>query len=163
MAVLTLDLGWAMGWCTWRRGEAIASGVVKLHAEHVDHGIRLLAMAQWLTAKRIEILNSGEVLTDVVWEEITFVGRDNGPDAMHVHGKQLGNVERWCAFHKITRRGIPWNTVKKHVTGHGSASQQLVLKTVQQRFPDVVDHNQASAVAVMLTAQNKFPHKAEAA
>lgn len=168
MAVISLDLGWSFGWCTWRRGDVIASGVVHLARETAVDGMRLLAFSQWLSAKRAEILAAGETLDDVAYEQITFIGKGNGPESTHAHGKQLGTVQRWCAFYKIGNPpgepiGVPWNTVKKFVTNHGSASRQLVLKTIRERFPEVHDHNQASAVAVMLTAQNKYPNQPKAA
>lgn len=156
MATLTIDLGWSFGWCTWRRGDAIASGHVNLGRLSDYDGGRLLEMSRWLTGKRDEINRAGETLTDVVYEEINFIGDQNGVDALHAHGKQLGNLERWCAFYKIRCRGIAWNTIKKHVTGHGSASRQTMLEVVQKRFPEVTNADQSSAVAVMLTAKDKF-------
>ena len=153
MAVLTLDLGWHFGWCTWRRGDNFASGHVNLGLEMRSDGLRLLALSRWLDSTLGLITQAGEELTDVRYERITFKGRDNGPEAMHAHGKQLGTVERWCALRKIkTCEGIPFNAVKLHVAGNGYATQGAVLKAVQRKFPNVTDHNEASAVAVMLTA-----------
>lgn len=153
MAVLTLDLGWHFGWCTWRRGDNFASGHVNLAKESRLDGVRLLAFTQWLDGTLKLIRNAGEELTDVRFEQITFTGKDNGPEAMHAHGKQLGAVERWCALRRIkTCEGIPFNTVKLHVAGNGYATQGAVLAAVQRKFPKVLDHNEASAVAVMLTA-----------
>ncbi len=160
MAVLALDLGWEFGWCLWRRGDRITSGVVNLRRDAHTDGLRLLAKRQWLTATLGQLEGAGEKLTDVVYEQITFVGK-NGVETLHAHGKQLGAVESWCALKKVAEpRGIAWDVIKKHVTGQRSAARELVLKTIQQRFPDVQNHNQASAVAVMLTAQFKFPAKA---
>src|SRR5712664_1523626 len=57
VAVLTLDLGWRFGWCTWRRGDAIAHGFKQI--PDGQDGVRLLCFRQWLTAKRKEIIDAG--------------------------------------------------------------------------------------------------------
>ena len=163
MAVLALDLGWTFGWCVWLRGDRYDSGVVKLASESPDDGVRLLAFRQWLAAKRTEIMAAGETLNDVAYERVDFLAKDNGLNAAHVWGAQWGNLASWCAHHRIDLQGLAVSTIKKHATGHGSASRALVLDRMRARFPNVVDPDQASAVAVMLTAQNKFPHQAEAA
>ena len=162
MARLALDLGWSFGWCLeWRRLERLESGVVKLRAMHHLDGFRMVAKTEWLTATLKRIHDAGETLERVFYERITFVG-DNGVAAIHAHGKQLGTVERWCALKKQPGpEGLDWDVVKKHATGHRSASQQTVFKVISGRFPEVIDHNQASAVAVMLTAKNKYQHQPE--
>lgn len=153
MAWLALDLGWTFGYAVrWRNGE-ITSGFKSLRAQsHVD-GVRLLVKTQWLTAKLKEITDAGESLDRVFHEKITFNGKANRVETPHAHGKQLGTLERWCALKGIREpEGLPWDEVKKFVTGHRSASSDLVLKTIQKKFPHVTDHNEASSVAVMLTA-----------
>jgi Holliday junction resolvasome RuvABC endonuclease subunit len=155
MAVLALDLGWQFGWCIWRRGDAMSSGVVNLRAQAPTDGARLRIKRQWLTSKLAELTAAGEILADVVYERITFVGK-NGVDTLHAHGKQLGAVESWCALKGVPEPdGINWDDVKKHVTGQRSAARELVLKTIQRQFPNVTDHNEASAIAVMLTARHR--------
>jgi crossover junction endodeoxyribonuclease RuvC len=163
MAVLAMDLGWQFGWCLWRRGDRITSGVVNLRHGHPTDGGRLLAKTQWLTATLKQLTEAGEALNDIVYERITFIAKTNTVETVHAHGKQLGTLERWAELKGLPEpRGLAWDVIKKHVTGHRSAARELVLKTIQQRFPEVTDHNQASAVAVMLTAQNKFAAKAVA-
>lgn len=154
MARLAFDLGWTFGWCLeWRRDGRIESGFKSLRAQsHVD-GVCLLVKTQWLTAKLKEITDAGETLDEVFHEKITFNGKKNRVETPHAHGKQLGTLERWCALKGIREpKGLPWDEVKKFITGHRSASSDLVLKTIQKRFPDVQQPDQASAVAVMLTA-----------
>lgn len=144
-----------MGYAIERRGGAITSGVVDLRHGNPTDGMRLLAMTQWLTGTLSLLHNAGEVLDEIAYERITFVGK-NDADTMHAHGKQLGNLERWAALKKQpVPMGIAWNVIKKHVTGQGSASRQTMLKVVGAAMPEVTDHNQASAVAVWLTATNQ--------
>lgn len=162
MAGLYIDHGWNMGWCLVRKGGAITSGMVDLKNGNRFDGARLLAMTQWLTATLTLLDNAGEKLEQIAYERITFVGK-NDADTLHAHGKQLGNLERWAALKRQPEPlGIAWNIIKKHVTGHGSASRMKMLETVQAAMPEVTDHNQASAVAVMLTATNKKLQQPEA-
>lgn len=158
MAVLALDLGWTCGWCTWRRGDAVASGTERFASQSGEDGVRLLAFRQFLTATRKTIIDAGETLDDVAFERVDFLAAKNGVNAAHVWGALWGNLESWCAFYRIPLIGLPVSTVKKHVTGHGSAAKQLVTKRVQELYPHVVEHNEADAVAVLITAKNKHPH-----
>lgn len=154
MAGLYIDHGWHMGWCVVTRA-GVASGVVDFKKGNPSDGMRLLAMTQWLTAKLAELTKAGERLTEIRYEQITFVGK-NDADTVHAHGKQLGNLQRWAALKgQPDPRGIEWNIIKKHVTGHGSAAREKMLEVVSAAMPEVTDHNQASAVAVMLTATNQ--------
>lgn len=157
MAVLTLDLGWTCGWATWRRGDVVASGTVRLASESPDDGVRFLAFRQFLTATRKEILAAGESLDDVAYERVDFLAPQNGVNAAHVWGGLWGNLASWCAFYSIPLLGLPVSTVKKHVTGHGSAAKNLVTTRVQALYPHVREHNEADAVAVLITAKNKHP------
>lgn len=162
MAVLTLDLGWTCGWATWRRGDAVASGTERFGNQSGEDGVRLLAFRQFLTATRKEITDAGETLDNVAYERVDFIAKKNGVNAAHVWGALWGNLESWCAFYRIPLLGLPVSTVKKHVTGHGSAAKQLVTQRVQQLYPHVVEHNEADAVAVLITAKNKHPYQPEA-
>lgn len=161
MASLNIDLGWNMGWCLVTRA-GTTSGVLDLRKGNRTDGHRLLAMTQWLTAELAKLTAAGEKLTEIVYERVTFVGK-NDADTVHAHGKQLGNLQRWCALKKQPEPfGIEVRVIKKHVTGgHGAASRQTVLELVRKAMPEVTDHNQASAVAIMLTATNrKLPQPA---
>lgn len=154
MAGLYIDHGWAMGWCLVTRA-GITSGVVDLKKGNHSDGLRLLAGTQWFTAKLAELDAASEKLTEIFYEQITFVGK-NDADTLHAHGKQLGNLQRWAALKKQPEpRGIAWDVIKKHVTGHRSAARETMLDVVRAAMPEVTDHNQASAVAVMLTATNQ--------
>lgn len=154
MAVLAIDLGYAMGWGLRRRGNGLTSGVVNLRHDNPDDGTRLLAMRQWLTGALAQLTNAGETLDAIYYEKITFIGKNNTVETVHAHGEQLGNLKSWAALKKAPRPiGIPWDKAKKHITGHRSASRETILDEIRKRFPEVCDHNQASAVAVLLTAE----------
>ncbi len=155
MAGLYIDHGWNMGWCLVRRA-GVTSGMVDLRKGNPSDGMRLLAATQWFTARLTELTAAGERITEIVYEQVTFIGK-NDADTVHAHGKQLGNLQRWAALKSQPEpRGIEVRVIKKHVSGgHGSASKETVLEIVSKAMPEVTDHNQASAVAVMLTATNK--------
>lgn len=159
MARLALDLGWTFGWCLLRKGGRLTSGFVNLEKGNLTHGLRLLAKTQWLTSTLGQLTAAGERLDAVFHEEITFIG-NNSVKTPHAHGKQLGTVDRWCALKKVPEpRGIEWDVVKKHVTGHRSAARETVLAEMQRRYPEagITDHNEASARGVMLTSLDRFP------
>lgn len=157
MAGLYIDLGWDMGWCL-RRRSGVTSGVVHLKKGNPLEGFRLLAGTQWLTDKLTDLTAAGETLDEIAYELIDFVG-NNDAATLHAHGAQRGNVLRWAALKKQPEpRGIPWDVIKKHVTGHRSAAREMMLSTVRAAMPEVTDHNQASAVAVWLTATNQKLH-----
>lgn len=163
MAVLTLDLAWSCGWCLWRQGDRVESGVRDFKAAGGRDGARLYAFRLFLTATLNTLKAAGEALNDVAFESVDFFPAKNGVNAAHIYGALWGNLETWCEHYKIPCRGINVSTIKKHVTGHGSAAKPLVTKRVQELFPHVRQHDEADAVAVLLTAQNKFPFQPEAA
>lgn len=157
MATLCLDLGWNCGWCLWRAGDEVTSGEWKLDRESPDDDVRLLAFRQKLSAVRAELDKAGERLDSVAYESVDFRVPTNGVYAEQVWGALWGNLLSWCRYHKIDARGVNVSTIKKHVTGHGSAAKPLVTKRVKELFPHVRGHNEADAVALLLTARNKFP------
>lgn len=161
MAVATFDLGWSCGWCLWRRDDVIESGVWRLTNESPHDDVRFLAFRQNLTGLRAKLEACGEVLESVAYEQVDFFPERNGVYAAHVYGGLWGNLLSWCRFYRIAPRGIPVSTIKKHVTGHGSAAKPLVTKRIKELFPaaNITDHNEADARAILLTAQNKFPHQ----
>lgn len=160
MARLALDLGWTFGWCLQRRGGALTSGFVNLEREHRFHGVRLLAKTQFLTGILSNLDKSNEPLEACFYELIDFMG-NNSIKAPHAHGAQLGTVQRWWAIKKLPGepRGIEWDKVKKHVTGHRSAARETMLAEIRRRYPEagITDHNEASARAVMLTSLAMYP------
>lgn len=162
MAVLALDLGLDCGWCLWRAGDAMSSGVKRFRDLGPDR-VRYRAFRLWLETQRRELEAAGEKLNDVTFEYIDFVPKEaRRHQGLHTYGAFRGLLLAWCETNGIADRPIAWDVVKLHVTGHRSAAKPLVTKRIQQLFPNVVDHNEADAVAVMLTAQNKFAHQAPA-
>lgn len=157
MATLALDLATSCGWCLWRKGDVIESGEWKLAHESREDAIRFLAFRQNLTGLKSKLEACGEKLDSVVYESVDFFPEKNGVYAAHVYGALWGNLLSWCAFHRIEPVGLSVSTVKKHVTGHGSAAKELVTKRIKALFPHVRGHDEADAVAVLLTARDKFP------
>ena len=157
MSVLALDLATSCGWCLWRRGDRIESGVWNLAEAGPDDADRFASLRQRLTKARKMLESAGETLNDIVYESVDFIPKKNGVYAAHVYGALWGNLLTWSRLHDIKPIGIPVATIKKHVTGHGSAAKPLVTMRIQELFPHVRKHDEADAVAVMLTAQNKFP------
>lgn len=154
MAVIGIDHGWSMGWAV-RTRLGVQSGVFDSRKGNPTDGARLLAQSDFLTALLKKLADAGEIIEEIAYEQITFVGK-NDADTLHAHGKQLGNLQRWaCLKKQPVPRGIAWDVIKKHVTGHRSAAREMMLATVGKAMPEVTDHNQASAVAVMLTATNQ--------
>ncbi|HTE37538.1 MAG TPA: hypothetical protein VK634_17135 [Reyranella sp.] len=156
MAYLGLDLGKSLGWALWRRGDVVESGVKHFGGEGSTDGLAFYGFRLFLGDTRKMLERAGELLEGIIYESVDFIARDNGIYAAHVYGAMWGNLESWCEQRAIPRKGINVATIKKHVTGHGSAAKPLVTKRIKLLFPHVREHNEADAVAALITARNKF-------
>ena len=155
MAYLALDIGVRMGWALERSDGRTESGVKLLSQAGSRDGTRFRAWRNFLTDIKAR-LDSDDDLRGVVFERVDFVPERSGPYASHIWGALWGIMEGWADAHGIPTRGVAVSTIKKVVTGNGHASKDLVIKTVQKRWPAVTDDNEADALAVLLAAHEKF-------
>lgn len=61
-------------------------------------------------------------------------------------------IKLWCAEYEIAVRGVYISSWKKYVTGHGTASKQMVMAAVRHLGYHPEDDNHADAIGVMLYA-----------
>ena len=50
-----------------------------------------------------------------------------GVDAAHAYGGFMAHLTAWCEHHNIPYAGVPVGTIKKHATGKGNASKDLMI------------------------------------
>jgi crossover junction endodeoxyribonuclease RuvC len=138
--VLSLDLGTVCGWCLGTPGSHV-SGTWNLKPDKYEGGgMRYLKFRQKLD----EIAKSVEI-SQVVYEAVR---KHRGTDAAHIYGGLMGCLTEWCEFNGIPYEGVPVGTIKKHWTGNGAATKEMMLAECEEREIVVSDDNEADAVAL---------------
>lgn len=118
--ILTLDLGTTTGWALRSTDGVVVSGTKDFHPQRFEGGgMRFLRFKRWLS----EIHTTAGEIGAVYFEEVR---RHNGVDAAHVYGGLLATLTAWCEHHNIPYAGVPVGTIKKHATGKGNASKDLI-------------------------------------
>lgn len=162
--ILALDLGTKTGWAVHagyrdiRRSMKVNYEPIVLSRTHgwVDFsnkrfeggGMRYLRFMKWLDEMRDTLVK----IDEVYFEEVR---RHMGVDAAHAYGGFLGMLTGWCEKNCIPYQGIPVKTIKKHITGKGNASKQMVIDAVNARGYVVTNDNEADAVALLLHVRER--------
>lgn len=149
--VLSLDLGTQTGWAIHLNDNHITSGSENFKPTRFQGaGMRYLRFGHWL--EQLQIFTGG--IDAVYFEEVR---RHLGVDASHCYGAFFGMLSSFCEDKKIPYLGVPVQTIKKHATGKGNASKQMVIDAVTAKGFDPVDDNQADALALLdyVLTQNK--------
>lgn len=148
--ILTLDLGTKTGWA-FGDEFGIESGIVNFSTKRFEGGgMRYMRFRDWLN-EMIGLLTE-ENLNQIYFEEVR---RHIGTDAAHMYGGFMATLTSWCEDYKIPYQGIPVGVIKKHITGKGNASKQMVIEAVRAFGHDVVDDNEADAIAMLLYIKEK--------
>lgn len=149
--IVALDPATVCGFAVYDQfTEQLVSGIWKLAPRrHESAGMRFIK----LTSSLREIDG-----VDVVYYE--EVRRHLGTSAAHIYGGLVASIQTHCIGHepKIEYCGVPVATIKKHATGKGNASKELMLSTARENWPDenVVDDNQADALWLLHYALNTY-------
>lgn len=124
--ILALDLGTRTGWAVGNTSLR-ASGVERLtplRGESV--GMRFVKFRTFLNgmlaAYRIDM---------VAYEGVS---RHAGTIAAHIYGGLLSQLMVFCEEHGIDYMGIPVGTIKKHATGKGNASKEMMCDAFRSRW-----------------------------
>ena len=150
-SLLALDLGTTTGWAVYRSGHLylefaqghITSGVMSFACDRYSGGgMRFLRFRKWLD--EIKALNNG--INEVYFEEVR---RHVGTDASHVYGGFMAHLTAWCEQEGIPYEGVPVGTIKKFMTGNGSASKDMMMEAIRQKGHTPQDHNEADALALL--------------
>lgn len=144
--ILALDLGTQTGWALSSGDRDIISGSESFKPSRFEGGgMRYLRFKRWLT----ELKSHTDGIDAVYFEEVR---RHAGVDAAHAYGGFMAHLTAWSEHHGIPYQGVPVGTIKKHATGKGNASKELMIKAVQQRGHQPVDDNEADAIALLYWA-----------
>lgn len=142
-SVLALDLGTQTGWALHQLDGTVTSGSETFKPGRFEGGgMRFLRFKRWLT----EIKQTLDVLDAVYFEEVR---KHSSTDAAHVYGGFMAHLTAWCEHHQIPYQGVPVGTIKKHATGKGNASKEMMLTAAQARGFQPADDNEADALALL--------------
>ena len=140
--MLALDLGTTTGWAVSTDGHITSGTECFNHDRYSGGGMRFLRFRKWLD--EIKALNYG--LDEVYFEEVR---RHVGTDASHVYGGFMAHLTAWCEQDGIPYEGVPVGTIKKFMTGNGSASKDMMMEAIRQKGHAPQDHNEADALALL--------------
>jgi Holliday junction resolvasome RuvABC endonuclease subunit len=142
MNILAIDLGTQCGWALGKRGGAVTGGSVNFApAKHGSHGQRWLAFRQFLT----DTARGAEVHA-VYFEDVK---QHSGTLAAHAYGGFLAMLQAWCAANRIPMYPVGVGAIKKHWTGKGNASKEVMIESAKARGHRPVDDNHADALAIL--------------
>jgi len=140
--LLALDLGTLTGWALGERGSVLGSGTQPFKPQRFEGGgMRYLRMRSWL----------GELRGHLAFELVLFeeVRRHASTDAAHAYGGFLSTMSSWCEEQRVAYLGVPVGTIKKHWTGNGNASKDMMIGKARERGFDPCDDNEADALAIL--------------
>jgi len=146
MNILALDVATKCGWAHssgvsgfWdlsiRRDESAGMRLIRLRGKlceiHLNVGVNLLAFE---------------------------AARHSAPKmqgALVVQSELQAVIKIWCEDNGIEYRGYSPSEIKKHATGKGNASKDLVLRSARLRWPDrrICDDNEADALWLLSLVQ----------
>jgi len=151
-AILALDLGTISGWAIRNRDGAICSGSQSFELRRFDGGgMRFLRFQRWLD-ELISPGRSAPLVDLVVFEEVR---RHLGVDAAHAYGAFMAQLSCACERMEIPYEGVPVGTIKRHATGKGNASKELVIGAMRALGHAPADDNEADALALLHWAMDR--------
>jgi hypothetical protein len=136
VSILALDLATLTGWAAETNGVR-ESGVVECSAHKGEtKGWRFVRFNVWLYGWK----DLGLKL--VVYEHPHHRG---GAATECAYGLST-RVEEFCSRHYIRCESVHTATLKKHATGHGHATKDMMVKMAQVLKPGVSDDNESDAL-----------------
>lgn len=143
--ILALDLGTKTGWAIGD-SEGFHSGFMDFSTKRFEGGgMRYVRFGKWLAE---EVDN----VSEVYFEEVR---RHIGTSAAHAYGGFMATLTSWCEENNIPYQGVPVKVIKKHITGTGNASKQMVVDALKSSGYEVEDDNEADAMALLLYVREK--------
>ncbi len=142
-AIIALDLGTNTGWAIREKQGCITSGTVSFKQQRFEGGgMVFLRFKRWLTDLKATL---GDVEA-IYFEEVRA---HKGVDAAHKYGGFLAHLTAWCEHHQIAYQGIPVGTIKRHITGKGNSSKELVIEAIKKKGFTPIDDNEADSLALL--------------
>jgi Holliday junction resolvasome RuvABC endonuclease subunit len=143
--VLGFDLGSKCGWAfSAGAGEAVHSGLLKTTPTRFEsQGMRAVKFE-----KGVLLLMTTFKPDFVAFEEVR---RHSSTIAGQVWGLYSGILMKLCEERGITYAGYGVGTIKKHATGKGNASKELMIGAAEVRWPeqDIITDDVADALHIM--------------
>ena len=123
--------------------KVITSGAVSFKPKKYEGaGHRYLQFWEWLEKNTHGV--------DYIYFEA--VRRHAGTDAAHVYGGLMAFLESFCEEHNIPYAGVGVTEIKKHATGKGNASKDMIIEAMRAKghtHLTLKDHDEADALAIM--------------
>jgi hypothetical protein len=153
-SLLALDLGTTTGWALRSWNGLIVSGSQSFKPQRFEGGgMRYLRFARWL--EEIALGEKSRVHFTpsdlIVFEEVR---RHVGVDAAHAYGGFMSHLTSFAELYAIPYEGVPVGTIKKHATGKGNASKELMIAAMRARGYSPADDNEADALALLYWAMD---------
>ncbi len=140
---LALDLGQITGWALRGADGLITSGSVAFKPGRFESaGMVFLRFGRWLD----EVHDLAAGIDELVFEEVRA---HRGTAAAHWYGGLLAHLSAWAETRQVPYQGVPVGTIKRHVTGRGSASKDAVVAAVRALGHQPADDNEADALALL--------------
>lgn len=150
-SVLAFDLGSKCGWAHSAKGGPVHSGLIKTTPTRFEsQGMRAIkferAVRELLTTFHPGI---------VYFEEVR---RHSSTISAQVWGAYSSLLMKVTDEWGVDYQGVPVGVIKKHATGKGNASKELMIAAAKRRWPeqDVHDDNIADALHIMSLGLSKL-------
>lgn len=141
--ILALDLGTKTGYALSNG----VSGVKDLKTDrHEGAGMRYLRFERWLG-----LMNYDHMVDEIYYEEVR---RHAGTQASHVYGGLQATLTKFCEEKLIPYQSVPVGTIKKHATGYGNASKEMMISAAKELGYKVEDDNAADAIHLLRYVQD---------
>ena len=137
-----------------------SNGTFAYHTTRFDHGPHpgdmffafrsFLNLTQETTGK----------IEHVFYEKKTF--HRAGTNQAEIAFGMAGNLLSWCRLNDIPVTGIPNNSIKKHIAGHGRADKKMRVEAIEQFGFKPKDHNAADALATLLVGMERMIYQPDA-
>lgn len=140
--ILALDLGTTCGYALTFSQGGFTSGFENFKPKnHESHGKRYLNFKTFLESTIIT--NDWCVFYEMVHSHA-------GTDAAHMFGGYMATLQSFCEEREISYQGVAVGTIKKGITGKGTASKDEVKEAVSRIIGTKKDNdNEADAIAVL--------------
>jgi len=142
-SILAIDLGTKCGWALLSQGKIVSGTFDMTPVRGERDGVRFLKF-------RREFLGTFNGVREVYFEE---VHRHLGTQAAHIYGGLWAILCEWCEQHTIPMKGLAVGTIKKHVTGKGTAKKGAMIAAMKARGFEPEDDNEADALAILSLAR----------
>ena len=156
MKILTLDLATKTGWCFGHYDEPLLDsrhGVIDFSlGKGETRGHRFLKFHTWFRQ-----LVKSQKPDRVYYEDVK---RHSSNLSARVYCGLLSQVEMICAYEKIPLFDVGVGTIKKHATGKGNATKEMMIDACKVKGITPKDDNEADAICLWCYAVEEV-HKCD--